>query len=329
MDLFSDDTVQEVATCAGSQVPSRGGVKSSSDAVVQKRIDDGLKRLRNRTSCLNVDEVNRPFTSSQVMPDRQLILIEAVPAWDDANRGAPNSLIRSGLFTVSTSKTREFMDKQKVASLGNYEIRYSGQTLGQDDLSVFMSIVNMAKHRPLTDAVMFTGYHLISDLGWRMHTDSYEKARACISRLKVTAIEVVVKGDRSGYSGSLIRDYAWNHMNEDGSLKWAVNLEPRICQIFMPDTTTLVEWELRKRIGANSTVALWLHAYLSSHRDPLPVSVKKLHEMCRSASPLSTFRRNLRLALHKLQELHFLLSYQIEKDVVKVVRTGGRVMQLN
>jgi len=328
MDLFREEQPLNPLAGEGSHTPGRGrGVKSTADPVTQRRIDEALKRLEQRKTITQAQEVDFvQATPAKNLPlTNQLVLLDAVPAWDDSNRGAPNALIRSGLFTVSTSKTREFVDKQKVASLGNYDIRYSGQTLGQDDLSVFMSIVNMAKSKPLTEPVAFTGYHLVNDLAWRMHSESYERARDCISRLKVTAVEVVTKGERSGYSGSLIRDYAWNHMGEDGTQRWMVNFEPRICQIFMPDSTTLIEWEMRKRIGSKATVALWLHAYYSSHRDPYPVTVVKLHEMCRSASPVSTFRRTLQLSLQKLLDLRFLLSFEIEKDLVRVVRSGGRV----
>jgi len=39
-----------------------------------------------------------------------------------------------------------------------------------------------------------------------------------------------------------------------------VQLNPRITGIFLSDTTTLLEWEVRKQIGKKATLALWLHA---------------------------------------------------------------------
>jgi len=248
----------------------------------------------------------------------QRVLQQQFPFWDDEYRGVPNPFIRSGLFSVRTSVSREFQANLKVASLSNYDITYAGQDLHQDDLSVWMSLLNMARNQPLSDKIRFSGYQLIKDLGWRMHTDSYRKAQESIARLKVTGIQIASKDQTEGYSGSLIREYAWADLDESGDAKWMVRFEPRVSVLFMEDTTTFLEWEIRKKIGTRHTVALWLHSFYCSHRDPIPLPVSKLHELSRANSSLSTFRRNLKAALQTLVDIGFMVRYQIIDDCVHV-----------
>jgi hypothetical protein len=254
------------------------------------------------------------------------VLQDSFPFWDDENRGVPNPLIRGGLFGVGTSAKREFLPNMPISSLSNYEITYTGQDLQQDDLSVWMSLINLARQTALSDKVRFTGYQLIRDLGWRMHSESYRRAQESIERLKVTGIKISTKDKAEGYAGSLIREYAWADADEKGNTKWMVRFEPKVSVLFMNDTTTLLEWETRKKIGPRATIAQWLHAFYASHRDPWPLSVQKLHELCRSDAQLSTFRRNLRNALDRLIEVGFLGGYQIVNDQVHVAKTNRPVL---
>ena len=99
-----------------------------------------------------------------------------------------------------------------------------------------------------------------------------------------------------------------------------VQLNPRITGIFLSDTTTLLEWEVRKQIGKKATLALWLHAQYSSHKVPFAVSIRKLHELCGSSNRLTGFRVNLNNALQKRIDVGFLESFKIENDVVHVVK---------
>lgn len=273
-----------------------------------RNIDEALVQLQSR-----VATVKRSIEKS--VDER--VLQSVLPLWDDGNRGVPNPLIRSGLFTVRSTDKREFI-KRKVASLSQYEVHYQGQELQQDDLSVWMSLINMAREMPVADAVYFTGYRLIKDLGLRMHSDSYKRIRASIERLKVTGLEIASADGTKAYSGSLIRDYAFESAEKNGNAKWMVRFESKVAMLFMEDTTTLLEWETRKKIGTRATLALWLHAFYSSHRDPIPLPVAKIHELCGSGDKISSFRRNLDLAFKRLIAVEFLVHYDITNDIVQV-----------
>ncbi|WP_300650606.1 plasmid replication initiator TrfA [Hydrogenophaga sp.] len=305
------------------QVRLDGDTEGPVDETPIKRSSARLPRSKSYEEALaSVKAKTAEVAARKAIDYESRVLQDSFPFWDDDNRGVPNPLIRGGLFGVGTSAKREFLPNMAVASLSNYEITYTGQDLQQDDLSVWMSLINLARKSPLSDKVRFTGYQLIRDLGWRMHSESYRRAQESIERLKVTGIKIATKDQSEGYSGSLIREFAWADADENGNTKWMVRFEPRVSVLFMSDTTTLLEWETRKKIGNRAVVAQWLHAFYATHRDPLPLSVQKLHELCRSSAQISTFRRNLRNALDKLIEHGFLRSFQIVNDQVYLVRTN-------
>lgn len=255
-----------------------------------------------------------------------VVLQEVLPLWDDEHRGVPNPMIRSGLFGTKATGNRQFIKGEAVASLSNFSIVYKGEELLQDDLSVWMSLLNMARHKRIGDAIFFSGYELVKDLGWRMHSESYDRCKESISRLKANELKVEVKTGTGAYAGSLIREYAWQAETPTGEVKWMVRFEPMIAELFQEDSVTFLAWEQRKLIGSRASLALWLHSYFASHREPLPISVQKLHELAKSdEKEIRFFKRRVRNALDRLVEIGFLLSYQFVGDTVHVKKAPLRL----
>lgn len=283
------------------------------------------RTLAPRTLAARKERAQLPRTQEDHEERSELdrkVLQEVLPFWDDNSRGVPNPFIRSGIFSVKTGVSREYLDNIRIDSLSNYQVRYEGKELQQDDLTVWMALINLARNQPIADKIFFSGYELIKDMGWRMHSETYEKVKQSIQRLKVTAIQIATSNGAAAYSGSLIRAFGWNEMDpQSGNAKWMVRFEPSVSSLFMEDTTTLLEWQTRKAIGTRATVALWLHAFYSSHRDPIPLPLSKLYELSRSGASLSTFRRNVKNALQTLKEVGFLTDFDVKKgDIVYVTK---------
>jgi len=258
-----------------------------------------------------------------------LVLQQVLPLWSEDMRGVPNPMIRSGLFGARNTRTRQNFDEQSVVSLSNFEILYTGKELLQDDLSVWLALINMASRQPLGDAIFFSGYQLVKDLGWRLHSESYDRAKDSIKRLKTNELKIQVKTGTAAYAGSLIREYAWKADTPDGGTAWMVRFEPMIAELFREDSTTFLVWEQRLLIGQRATLTLWLHSYLSSHRDPYPISIPKIHELSRSEQKdLRFFKRRVILSLERLIEIGFLKSFHLDGDMVHVVKAPNRTTSL-
>lgn len=284
--------------------------------------------LRTRRSSLDwANDKSAEILTRRQQEQANRILQQVLPLWDDQHRGVPNPMIRSGLFGTRASGDRQFVKGDTVASLSNYTILYRGEELHQDDLSVWMALLNLAREQRIGDLVFFSGFQLVKDLGWRMHSESYARVRECIARLKANELTVQVKEGGTGYAGSLLRDYGWNAERPDGGTSWMVRFEPQIAELFGPDTVTFLEWEQRKLIGPRNATVLWLHAYWSSHREPLPISLVKIHELCKSSDKnLKSFRARVRKGLDRLVEIGFLASFAIDKnDMIFIKRAPLRL----
>ena len=135
-----------------------------------------------------------------------IVLQQVLPLWSEEHRGVPNPMIRSGLFGTKTVASRKLVKDKEIASLSNFSIVYKGEELLQDDLSVWLALLHRASRQAIGDTLFFTAYELLKDLGWRMHSESYERLKQSISRLKANELKIQVKSGKSGYAGSLIRE---------------------------------------------------------------------------------------------------------------------------
>jgi len=325
--------VNTSSKATGTDVGVGAGINTSTDVDSKPTLAKRLDRIREIAAEKNaIIDVEYKASTALVKSNKttkydigKVIMQEVLPMWDDFNRGAPNPVIRSSLFSVQTTEAREFVKKQTIYSTSNHQISYTGEQLQQEDLSVWLCIIHMARNQSIENAIYFTTYQLIKDLGWKMHSDTYARVKLILSRLKVTGVTIAA-GLTTDYEGSLIEDIARSESN--GQTCWMVQLNPRITGIFLSDTTTLLEWEVRKKIGKKATVALWLHAYYASHKSPYPISVRKLYELCGSSNRLTGFRVNLNNALQKLVEVGFLEAFFIEKDIVTVVKSKRGTIKL-
>jgi hypothetical protein len=196
-------------------------------------------------------------------------------------------------------------------------------------LSVWLALLHRASRQAIGDTIFFTGYELLKDLGWRMHSESYERLKESISRLKANELKIQVKSGTAGYAGSLIREYAWDATSPEGASKWMVRFEPMIAELFRDDSVTFLAWEQRKSIGSRATLALWLHAYYTSHRDPYPLTIQKIHELTGSGQKeIRFFRRKVKEALERLVEIGFLVEFSLEGNIVKVKKVPISIINL-
>ncbi|KWU26406.1 plasmid replication initiator TrfA [Burkholderia cenocepacia] len=250
-----------------------------------------------------------------------------LPVWEEDERGLPNSFARGALFTAAKhgrgTLKREFFEGKVIASLGGLHIEYQGQELRQDDASVFMTLLHLGRHQKLGDPIHFTAYSMLKELGWSINSDEYEHLRECCKRLNATSVTVATPNEAGseGYNGSMLRSFRWKDEKGKQLSQWYVLLEPTIAQLFCANTFSLLQWGERKAIGGRSPLALWCHSYLSTHREPKPMSVVKYYELSASRSKdLSDFRSRLKAALQKLIDIGFLKSYVLRNDVVYVIR---------
>ena len=281
------------------------------------RLENTLSRLERRIA----ERAPHAFPK-RLPPDPGTSNIIHLPCWPEQRRGVPNDLVRGALFTVGNVRIkREYLRNTVVATLSGIEIRYTGEELRQDDQDVFLQIVHLARLVPLGAPVTFTAHAILKALKWNPNVRSYARLRDIVTRLKATGLEV--RGDKRGYSGSLIRDFYWkDDTTGERSRVWSVRLEPQIAALFSHVAYSQIEWEQRLALGH---LAKWLHSFYHTHRRPLAIRVDTIRRLCGSATKdLSKFRQLLRDALQELRAIAFLTDFTIDsqRDLVRVIRAG-------
>lgn len=249
-----------------------------------------------------------------------------MPLWDPAIRGIPNSLARSALFSCSQLRgERKFIKDALVAAVANLHIKYRGEQLNQDDFTVFMQLVHLARGQTLSQDyfVDFTANSFITTIGWTRHSRSYTRLKETLLRLQATALQVLEdlgeQGDRA-FSGSLVRKFEYETPAGEGLRKWRVYLEAGIVALFDDESYTRVYFQ--QRLITRGDLAQWLHSFYSTHREPFAMRVATIRDLSgSSAKKLFHFRGCLESALKELTLVGFLEGWTIdERDLVHVKR---------
>lgn len=270
-----------------------------------------------------------------LLSDKQLTL------WADAMRGAPNEIVRSALFTAKNRKqARENLKRAVVAVIGDGQINYTGEELRQDDETVWLQLIHLARENGLATPFQFTPYSFCKSIHWPLTGQSYDRLDKCMTRLQATSLKIVSQRLGDEISLSMLPGFkAKRRKDGDGGL-WEVRMHDELVFLFSEFQYTRVEWQ--QRLALPEGLATWLHAYYASSREPYDVKIEtlavgaglmgevvedaQLDEAARTAKSKERLRDVKKLivkALEALKESGFLLDFEVtRKGLVKVRRVG-------
>jgi hypothetical protein len=237
-----------------------------------------------------------------------------LPLWPDAKRGTPNSFIRSALFSAIQGKDRQFIDGRLLDSQAGITIKYTGQQLNQEDLSLWETLVEMTKANPLGNVVSFSAHSILKSLELNTGGDEHARLHKGITRLNACSVEITHDGKT--YFGALIK----SGVKDELTSHYTVELNRELIRLYGETLWTAIDWPQRLALR-RKPLAQSLHAYFSSHRVPFPVKLTTLQRLsgCKNIQA-SSFKRQCRTALDQLVRIDFLTGYQIDGDMVTVKR---------
>ena len=304
--------------------PNTSQVPAKLDEDIQSRIDKARKSARAR--------------KREELADRhaqgQLAL------WPESERGIPNELVRCAVFSAKNRKERREVYRATapliVPVIGGGEVVYIGEELRQDDETVWMQLVHLAKEAR-SESVSFTPYSFLKAVKWPIKGTSYTRLLTSIRRLATSGLEVYSSRFDKGVSTKLIAKYEYS---KGADTPWKV-------QVFNKDDELLflfdklysrLDWETRLTLPEG--VSTWLHGFFSSHREPFDHKIEtlavgagltleseedaQLDEAARTAkrkARLREIKRIITKALEALQESGFLKSFEVTRSgLVRVVR---------
>jgi hypothetical protein len=261
--------------------------------------------------------------------------------WPESERGIPNELVRCAIFGVKNRNAKRSFylanSPLVVPVIGGGEVILTGEELRQDDETVWLQLVHMAKESRSTQ-VFFTPYAFLRAINWPTTGPTYQRLLTTLRRLQTASIEVYSKRFDRGVSAGLIVDFSYNKL-ADGS-PWSVRVfGPENEMFFLFDKLySRVDWHTR--LALPEGVSTWLHGFFSSHRDPYGHKIEtlargaglelelpedlELTETARIAKQkerLRTAKKIIKRALEALKNIGFLEKFEISKNgVVNVVR---------
>jgi hypothetical protein len=225
--------------------------------------------------------------------DSQLTL----PLWTDEQRGVPNGPLRSCLFAALGRGQREYLEREPIQAAGNTSITYTGIRLDQDHLTLWETLLHIAREQHLGTKCEVTIYQLLKILGKKDTGGNREVLLKRLDHLKATAIEI--KQGPYSYTGGLLEEA----YRDDNTGLVIVILHKQLTALFQPDQFTKLSWNIRQCLSR--PLSKWLHGFYSSHKQPFDVSVEFIRRLSGSEEKILRNFRNQRLipALEELSEV--------------------------
>ena len=239
-----------------------------------------------------------------------------LPLWPEPKRGTPNSFIRSALFAAIQSKDRVFLKEATLASQKGITVKFTGEQLNQEDLSVWETLAHLARQHPLGHHSEFTAHGLLKSLGMHRGLSQHKQLHSTIIRLTACAVEITHEGKT--YFGPLVK----SGLKDELTSHYRIELNRELIRLFGENQWTALDWQQRQKLRGKH-LAQALHAFYSSHRQPFPVKMDTLRGYVGSKNQQKAgFKIKLRGALDELVEIGFLTGYSIDGDIVTVERSG-------
>lgn len=266
--------------------------------------------------------------AERTMYEHQGAQIIQLPLWPEPKRGTPNTFLRSALFAAIHGKSRRWMKEEVLASLNGITVKYTGEQLTQSDLDVWETLIHLARRHPLGTECSFTAHGILRLLDRDTGKSQHTWLHSAIIRLTACAVEITYRektfhgSDEKTFFGSLVQSGG----KDEVSRAYRVKLNPELIKLFGENQWTQLDWTQRQRM-MKQPLAQALHAFWSSHAEPMPIKVETLRGLSGSnVKELRKFKHQLKSALAVLVEMGFLESFTFvpakeSGDIVRVKRS--------
>jgi hypothetical protein len=226
------------------------------------------------------------------------------PDWPHDRRGAPNAIIRSGVFGVVRRGRRQRVVKMPIAAPGGWEVTLTGWRLDQYDCDIWLEVMHLARSATPGDFVRFTLHGMLQRLGRTAEgKTNYTWLKQRLENLAETTI-AFDNGNEFGVMGALISSFRIDRSTGEG----VIRTNPEIRPLF--ESVTHLNIEQRRALGQNQ-LAKSLHAVLASHVRWVPMRVDTLmHRVGAEYSSERFFKRDLKHVLDNFAARGWIRGYK-------------------
>ncbi|CAO1670428.1 plasmid replication initiator TrfA [Salinicola sp. NYA28a] len=232
-------------------------------------------------------------------------------------RGAPDSILRSAIFTSNKPGKRRMLDDEKVASVSSVTIRQTGPQLYQKDLDVWLELIRLGAEQGHTviSIPVKTMLHRLS-----RSTGSLSRQSLADTIRRLNSVVVTIEDRDMVYDGALV----FEQWRDKDTSAISVRINSRIASLFQTNRWSQLQLAHRARLS-KQPLAQWLHSYYSTHDRAYPTKVETLRSLCGSATTsLRRYRQSLKAAMESVAEVTGWTWHLTDCDKL-VVDTRGRL----
>lgn len=249
-------------------------------------------------------------------------IAKQLPLWPEDCRAIPNIFVRSALFNARNKNiARLYFENAEIYVIGDHgKITYTGKELRQDDETVWLQLIHLAKALPLDSPIEFTPYEFCKSLGWGTGGRDYSRLREILTRLQATSLTAYSSYLGKGVSLSMLPKFEWrDHASNANLKKYKVTIAEELLQLFGNNRYTRLEWE--QRLSLSDGIATWLHGYFASHKNNFAIRLETIKQGCGiKTKNLKHLKETIETALKQLQVCGFITSYRLINGCVYVSR---------
>jgi hypothetical protein len=259
---------------------------------------------------------NEPGKRITALAERSAKKTELIclPACPDSKRGTPNAFLRSALFSAIQSKDRVHLQDAVLASQCGVSIKFTGMQLNQEDLTLWETLVHLAKDSPLGSSCEFTAYQILKAMGLCTGSSDQEMLKNGITRLIACSVKICIN-DKRAYETSLVI----SSETDSDTGRYNVELSKQLIKLYAQ--STWVDWDQRIKLR-RKPLAQALHGYYSSHQKPYGLKIDTVKQLTGSKNKqAASFKRQVVAALDELVDIGFLKTYEIIDDKIHVKKT--------
>ncbi len=273
-----------------------------------------FRNTRKKVSAIPLSEFPEPDrTEALTFWDVRIAAVverlkQFLPQTAKAETPAPNALLQCALFRVADKRRPR---REHVVSTfpiqGGGHFEYSGPELRQDDLSVLLGLLELARTRALGAPIRFVPARLMRRIGWSDGRQSYVRLDASIKRMQAGLFEYV-SASGEGFRVQLLGKVKFSNRTACG--EWVVAIDPEIRAIFDAGYSRL---RLDERASLPEGMTTWLAGFYASYGVVRPMALADLRVYSGSGAKPGEFRRLVVAAMIRLRNEGLVGRFEINK----------------
>lgn len=261
-------------------------------------------------------ERGEPEPEPEPDPEPKTAEIIQLAFWGEDYRAAPNAVFRSALFPAmngNQKENRRYMEREEIYCVAGLKVLFTGKQFDQSDLDVYLELLNMAAVNPLGVPVKFSAHSLLKSLGLPTGGSNHARLHDVLIRLCAGTVDATDHGIR--YFGQLLH----GGIRDEITMNYTIHLNPEFVVLFGANMWSKLDLGVRRALSRNNT-AKALHAYYSTHIEPLPHNIETLASLVGlNNSNKRQVKATILKAHEALKEAGFLSDYTLQGENIKVV----------